>query len=49
MASGTGQAISSEELRRRLYQTFKNRGVLDSLKVHGKKFILLHNNPGFIS
>lgn len=32
MASGTGQAISSEELRRRLYQTFKNRGVLDSLK-----------------
>ncbi|XP_051871096.1 centriole and centriolar satellite protein ofd1 isoform X2 [Pristis pectinata] len=32
MASGTSQAISSEELRRRLYQTFKNRGVLDSLK-----------------
>ncbi|XP_078265103.1 centriole and centriolar satellite protein ofd1 isoform X2 [Rhinoraja longicauda] len=32
MASGNGQAISSEELRRRLYQTFKNRGVLDSLK-----------------
>ncbi|XP_067896554.1 centriole and centriolar satellite protein ofd1 isoform X2 [Heterodontus francisci] len=26
------EAISSEELRRRLYQTFKNRGVLDSLK-----------------
>ncbi|XP_059824014.1 centriole and centriolar satellite protein ofd1 isoform X3 [Hypanus sabinus] len=32
MASGTSQAITSEELRRRLYQTFKNRGVLDSLK-----------------
>ncbi|XP_069746046.1 centriole and centriolar satellite protein ofd1 isoform X2 [Narcine bancroftii] len=32
MASGSSQAISSEELRRRLYQTFKNRGVLDSLK-----------------
>uniref|UniRef100_UPI00398E82BA centriole and centriolar satellite protein ofd1 isoform X8 n=1 Tax=Pristiophorus japonicus TaxID=55135 RepID=UPI00398E82BA len=32
MASGTSEAISSEELRRRLYQTFKNRGVLDSLK-----------------
>ncbi|XP_038658399.1 oral-facial-digital syndrome 1 protein homolog isoform X3 [Scyliorhinus canicula] len=32
MTSGTCEAISSEELRRRLYQTFKNRGVLDSLK-----------------
>ncbi|XP_059506360.1 centriole and centriolar satellite protein ofd1 isoform X2 [Stegostoma tigrinum] len=32
MAAGNHDAISSEELRRRLYQTFKNRGVLDSLK-----------------
>ncbi|XP_041067952.1 oral-facial-digital syndrome 1 protein homolog isoform X2 [Carcharodon carcharias] len=32
MAFDTCEAISSEELRRRLYQTFKNRGVLDSLK-----------------
>ncbi|XP_078088537.1 centriole and centriolar satellite protein ofd1 isoform X2 [Mustelus asterias] len=32
ITSGMCEAISSEELRRRLYQTFKNRGVLDSLK-----------------
>ncbi|XP_043556512.1 oral-facial-digital syndrome 1 protein homolog isoform X2 [Chiloscyllium plagiosum] len=32
MATGSHDAISSEELRRRLYQTFKSRGVLDSLK-----------------
>ncbi|XP_042190010.1 oral-facial-digital syndrome 1 protein homolog [Callorhinchus milii] len=32
MACEPSEAISSEELRRRLYQTFKSRGVLDSLK-----------------
>uniref|UniRef100_A0AAZ3NWU2 Uncharacterized protein n=1 Tax=Oncorhynchus tshawytscha TaxID=74940 RepID=A0AAZ3NWU2_ONCTS len=26
-------ALSPDELRKRLYQTFKNRGVLDTLKV----------------
>ncbi|KAM9170016.1 centriole and centriolar satellite protein OFD1 isoform 2-T2 [Pangshura tecta] len=32
MASSEFQALSPDELRKRLYQTFKNRGVLDTLK-----------------
>ncbi|NWV38733.1 OFD1 protein, partial [Grantiella picta] len=32
MASVEREALSQEELRKRLYQTFKNRGVLDTLK-----------------
>lgn len=33
MSSAEFQALSQDELRKRLYQTFKNRGVLDALKV----------------
>ncbi|XP_019384853.1 PREDICTED: oral-facial-digital syndrome 1 protein isoform X1 [Crocodylus porosus] len=32
MAAAGQEALSQDELRRRLYQTFKNRGVLDTLK-----------------
>ncbi|NXI93646.1 OFD1 protein, partial [Psophia crepitans] len=32
MASVEREALSQDELRQRLYQTFKNRGVLDTLK-----------------
>ncbi|XP_050819415.1 centriole and centriolar satellite protein OFD1 isoform X6 [Gopherus flavomarginatus] len=32
MASSEFRALSQDELRKRLYQTFKNRGVLDTLK-----------------
>ncbi|NXY88431.1 OFD1 protein, partial [Alcedo cyanopectus] len=32
MASEEREALSQDELRKRLYQTFKNRGVLDTLK-----------------
>ncbi|XP_014377649.1 oral-facial-digital syndrome 1 protein isoform X2 [Alligator sinensis] len=32
MAAAGREALSQDELRRRLYQTFKNRGVLDTLK-----------------
>ncbi|XP_037997670.1 oral-facial-digital syndrome 1 protein isoform X1 [Motacilla alba alba] len=34
MASVEKEALSQEELRKRLYQTFKSRGVLDTLKTH---------------
>ncbi|NXK96487.1 OFD1 protein, partial [Formicarius rufipectus] len=37
MASAEREALSQEELRKRLYQTFKNRGVLDTLKTHLRK------------
>ncbi|KAM4561746.1 centriole and centriolar satellite protein ofd1 [Fundulus diaphanus] len=33
MSSSKEDAFSPEELRKRLYQTFKNKGVLDTLKV----------------
>uniref|UniRef100_A0A672JQ83 OFD1 centriole and centriolar satellite protein n=1 Tax=Salarias fasciatus TaxID=181472 RepID=A0A672JQ83_SALFA len=33
MSSFKEDALSSDELRKRLYQTFKNKGVLDTLKV----------------
>lgn len=33
MASVERETLSQEELRKRLYQTFKSRGVLDTLKV----------------
>lgn len=33
MASVEKETLSQEELRKRLYQTFKSRGVLDTLKV----------------
>jgi len=33
MASVEGETLSQDELRKRLYQTFKTRGVLDTLKV----------------
>ncbi|XP_068775911.1 centriole and centriolar satellite protein OFD1 [Struthio camelus] len=32
MTSAQREALSQDELRKRLYQTFKNRGVLDTLK-----------------
>ncbi|XP_062982461.1 centriole and centriolar satellite protein OFD1 [Elgaria multicarinata webbii] len=32
MSSTESKALSQDELRKRLYQTFKNRGVLDALK-----------------
>ncbi|XP_067422220.1 centriole and centriolar satellite protein OFD1 isoform X2 [Emydura macquarii macquarii] len=32
MSSAEFEALSQDELRKRLYQTFKNRGVLDTLK-----------------
>ncbi|XP_062456997.1 centriole and centriolar satellite protein OFD1 isoform X2 [Rhea pennata] len=32
MSSAQREALSEDELRKRLYQTFKNRGVLDTLK-----------------
>uniref|UniRef100_A0A8D0ELT0 LisH domain-containing protein n=1 Tax=Strix occidentalis caurina TaxID=311401 RepID=A0A8D0ELT0_STROC len=32
MASVERETLSQDELRKRLYQTFKNRGVLDTLK-----------------
>ncbi|XP_041856924.1 oral-facial-digital syndrome 1 protein homolog isoform X2 [Melanotaenia boesemani] len=34
MSSSKEDALSPEELRKRLYQTFKNKGVLDALKAH---------------
>ncbi|NWY25965.1 OFD1 protein, partial [Pheucticus melanocephalus] len=34
MASVERETLSQEELRKRLYQTFKSRGVLDTLKTH---------------
>lgn len=37
MSSPKEETLSPDELRKRLYQTFKNRGVLDTLKVS-------HNN-----
>lgn len=33
MAEGQREALTQDELRKRLCQTFKNRGVLDTLKV----------------
>lgn len=33
MSSAKEDALSPDELRKRLYQTFKNKGVLDTLKV----------------
>lgn len=33
MSSPREETLSPDELRKRLYQTFKNRGVLDTLKV----------------
>lgn len=33
MSSPKEETLSPDELRKRLYQTFKNRGVLDTLKV----------------
>lgn len=34
MSGAKEEALSPDELRKRLYQTFKNRGVLDTLKTH---------------
>lgn len=33
MSSAKEDALSPDELRKRLYQTFKSKGVLDTLKV----------------
>lgn len=33
MAAAGREALSQDELRKRLYQAFKKRGVLDTLKV----------------
>ncbi|OXB80371.1 UNVERIFIED_CONTAM: hypothetical protein H355_012804 [Colinus virginianus] len=40
MAAGRGDALSQEELRKRLYQTFKDRGVLDALKTQLRKQLI---------
>lgn len=38
MSSAKEDTLSPDELRKRLYQTFKNKGVLDTLKVsHAKE------------
>uniref|UniRef100_A0A803YQZ6 LisH domain-containing protein n=1 Tax=Meleagris gallopavo TaxID=9103 RepID=A0A803YQZ6_MELGA len=34
------EALSQDELRKRLYQTFKNRGVLDTLKTQLRKQLI---------
>lgn len=39
MSSSKEDTLSPEELRKRLYQTFKNKGVLDTLKVSNNKLI----------
>lgn len=36
MSSAKEDALSPDELRKRLYQTFKSKGVLDTLKVSQK-------------
>ncbi|NXK55950.1 OFD1 protein, partial [Chauna torquata] len=40
MASVEREALSQDELRKRLYQTFKNRGVLDTLKTQLRKQLI---------
>ncbi|NXU86616.1 OFD1 protein, partial [Xiphorhynchus elegans] len=40
MASAENEALSQEELRKRLYQTFKSRGVLDTLKTQLRKQLI---------
>ncbi|NXH17895.1 OFD1 protein, partial [Bucco capensis] len=40
MASVGRDALSQDELRKRLYQTFKNRGVLDALKTQLRKQLI---------
>ncbi|NWR92875.1 OFD1 protein, partial [Furnarius figulus] len=40
MASAEKEALSQEELRKRLYQTFKSRGVLDTLKTQLRKQLI---------
>ncbi|OXB66873.1 hypothetical protein ASZ78_007333 [Callipepla squamata] len=40
MAAGRGDALSQDELRKRLYQTFKDRGVLDALKTQLRKQLI---------
>lgn len=49
MDSADFMALSQDELRKRLYQTFKNRGVLDGLKTQLRNQ-LIHElmNPGLI-
>ncbi|KAJ6667542.1 hypothetical protein lerEdw1_016663 [Lerista edwardsae] len=49
MDSAEFMALSQDELRKRLYQTFKNRGVLDGLKTQLRNQ-LIHElmNPGLI-
>ncbi|XP_063161174.1 centriole and centriolar satellite protein OFD1 isoform X2 [Candoia aspera] len=40
MSSAEFKALSQDELRKRLYQTFKNRGVLDTLKTQLRKQLI---------
>uniref|UniRef100_V9GVH4 Oral-facial-digital syndrome 1 n=1 Tax=Gallus gallus TaxID=9031 RepID=V9GVH4_CHICK len=40
MAEGQREALTQDELRKRLYQTFKNRGVLDTLKTQLRKQLI---------
>ncbi|NXC43502.1 OFD1 protein, partial [Penelope pileata] len=40
MAAGEREALSQEELRKRLYQTFRSRGVLDALKTQLRKQLI---------
>ncbi|XP_061220445.1 centriole and centriolar satellite protein OFD1 [Neopsephotus bourkii] len=40
MASVEKETLSQDELRKRLYQTFKNRGVLDTLKTQLRKQLI---------
>ncbi|XP_069060816.1 centriole and centriolar satellite protein OFD1 [Pleurodeles waltl] len=47
MSSDELQALSQDELRKRLYQTFKNRGVLDTLKIQLRNQLIRElKNPG---
>ncbi|XP_018102517.1 oral-facial-digital syndrome 1 protein isoform X1 [Xenopus laevis] len=53
MSSADFKSLSQEELRKRLYQTFKNKGVLDSLKtqlrnqlIHELKHPAFNGEPG---
>lgn len=43
MSVGEEESLSPDEMRQKLYQTFKSRGVLDSLKVCVIYYYLYHH------
>ncbi|XP_076858075.1 centriole and centriolar satellite protein ofd1 isoform X2 [Brachyhypopomus gauderio] len=45
MSASKEQSLSSEDIRKRLYQTFKNRGVLDSLKTQLRNQLIQELHP----